>query len=68
MRLSADEAYEKYADRVFAAAFSVCRDRADADDVTQDTFLRYMDREREYESEEHLKAWLLRVAVNRAGT
>ena len=66
MRLSADKAYEKYADRVFAAAFSVCRDRADADDVTQDTFLRYMAREREYESEEHVKAWLLRVAVNRA--
>ena len=66
MRLSADEAYKKYADRVFAAAFSVCRDRADADDVTQDTFLRYMAREREYESEEHVKAWLLRVAVNRA--
>ena len=35
MRLSADKAYEKYADRVFAAAFSVCRDRADADDVTR---------------------------------
>lgn len=66
MRLSAAEAYEKYADRVFAAAFAVCRDRADADDVTQDTFMRYIARGQQYESEEHLKAWLLRVAVNRA--
>lgn len=66
MRLSADQAYEQYADRVFAAAFAVCRDRADADDVTQDTFMRYMTREQDFQSEEHLKAWLLRVAVNRA--
>ena len=66
MRLSAAEAYEKYADRVFAAAFSECRDRADADDVTQDTFMRYLDRDQDYRDEEHLKAWLLRVAVNRA--
>ena len=66
MRLTAGEAYEKYADRVFAAAFAVCRDRADADDVTQDTFMRYMTHGQDYESEEHVKAWLLRVAVNRA--
>ena len=66
MRLAADQAYEKYADRVFAAAFAVCRDRADALDVTQDTFVRYMTREQDYQSEEHVKAWLLRVAVNRA--
>ncbi len=66
MRLTAEEAYAKYADRVFAAAFAVCRDRADADDVTQDTFVRYMAQDREYDCEEHVKAWLLRVAVNRA--
>ncbi len=66
MRLSAAEAYEKYADRVFGLAFSVCRDRADADDVTQDTFMRYLDRDQDYRDEDHLRAWLLRVAVNRA--
>ena len=66
MRLSADQAYAKYADRVFAAAFSVCRDRADADDVTQDTFMRYLTHGQDFRSEEHVKAWLLRVAVNRA--
>lgn len=66
MRLSAGEAYEKYADRVFAAAFAVCRDRADADDVTQDTFMRYLTHGQDFRSEEHVKAWLLRVAVNRA--
>ena len=66
MRLSVEEEYRRYADRVFAAAFSVCRNRADADDVVQDTFLKYYTRDQAYESEEHLRAWLLRVAINRA--
>ena len=42
------------------------RDPADADDATQDTFLRYHTRNDDFESEAHLKAWLLRVAINRA--
>ena len=66
MRLQTDEAFRRYGSRVFSAAFSVCRDPTDADDVTQDTFLRYHTRADEFESEEHLKAWLLRVAINRA--
>jgi len=66
MKLPVELAYAQYADRVFAAAFSVCRNQADADDVTQDTFLRYCTQRRDYENEDHIRAWLLRVAINRA--
>lgn len=66
MRLSTQEAFRKYADRVFAAAFHICRSREDADDVVQDTFLKYHAMQLEYDSEEHLKAWLLRTAINRS--
>ncbi len=66
MRLETDEAFQRYADRVYASAFSVTRNPTDADDVTQDTFLRYHTRNDDFESEAHLKAWLLRVAINRA--
>lgn len=66
MRLSVDETFQKYGDRVFSAAFSVCRNRADADDVTQDVFLKYHTTDMDYESEEHIRAWLIRVAINRA--
>lgn len=52
--------------RVFAAAYSLLKNREDAEDVVQDTFLRYFSDETQFESEEHLRAWLLRVAVNRA--
>ncbi len=66
MRRSVDEAFQKYGDRVFSAAFSICRCREDADDVVQDTFLKYYLQNRDYIDDTHLKAWLLRVAVNRA--
>lgn len=66
MRLSVDEAFQKYGDRIFSAAFSVCRNRADADDVVQDTLIRYYSLDKEFENEAHLKAWLIRVSVNRA--
>ncbi len=66
MRLSVDDVFQKYGDRIFTAAFSVCRSRADADDVVQDTLIRYYSLNKDFESEPHLKAWLLRVAINRA--
>lgn len=66
MKLSADEAFNQYADRVFAAAFSVCKNQADADDAVQDTFIKYQTTKTDFADETHLKAWLLRVAINRA--
>ena len=66
MRLTVEDAFQKYGDRVFSAAFSICRNQEDADDVVQDTFLRYHIKNLQYMDENHLKAWLLRVAINRA--
>lgn len=66
MRLSVEEAFQRYGDRVFSAAFSICRNREDADDAVQDTFMKYYSKNADYIDEAHLKAWLLRVAINRA--
>lgn len=66
MKLSVDEAYRLYADRVFAAAFSICRSQADADDVTQETFIKYHTSSPDFLDSDHIRAWLLRVAINRA--
>ena len=40
-------------------------DAADAEDVVQDVFEKLLHYNGIFESEEHLKAWLLRVAINR---
>lgn len=53
-----------YSDMVYGVAMRYVRNRTDADDVYADVFYRYFRRERSFESEEHRKAWLLRVTVN----
>ena len=66
MKLPAEEAFRLFGDRVFSAAFSVTGNREDADDAVQDAFLKYCTGNRDYTNEAHIKAWLLRVAINRA--
>ena len=58
--------YQTHADRLFAIAFTVCQNREDAEDAVQDTLIRYCGVRKDFESEEHIKAWLIRVVINRA--
>ena len=55
---------EKYMDRVYRAALSACKNPSDAQDVVQNTFLKLLYVKRAFRDEEHLRRWLLRVAVN----
>lgn len=58
------EYVEKYFDMVHRLALSQTRNQDYADDIVQDVFLRYIKTDTEFKSEEHVKAWLLRVTVN----
>lgn len=58
------ETVRKYSDMVYKLALSRTKNKADADDVFQEVFLRYMKNIDKIEDEEHLKAWLIRVTVN----
>ena len=64
MRLETQTLAEQYRDRLFAAAFQVCGNAADAEDAAQEALLRYHLSDKEFENQEHIRAWLLRVAVN----
>lgn len=64
MRFRPEEIFEKYKDRVFAIGFSYFRNSIDADDIVQETFYKLYRSGGEFESEEHLRNWLIRVAVN----
>ncbi len=57
---------EKYKDNLYSIAFNICRNATDADDVVQDTFLAYHTTEKQFDSEQHIRAWLIRVAINKA--
>lgn len=63
-----DSLYEKVilrnSEMVYRLAYSLVRTRADADDIYQEVFLRYMQKEPIFESAEHEKAWFLRVTIN----
>jgi RNA polymerase sigma factor (sigma-70 family) len=66
MRLSAEYLVQQYQENLYLASFSICRNQQDAEDVVQDTFLKYLHTSKDFESEEHIKAWLIRVAVNKS--
>lgn len=55
---------EKYFNMVYKLALAQTKDISHAEDVTSDVFLRYMQSEKVFESEEHIKAWLIRVTIN----
>ena len=66
MRIALSEVVERYQRNIYVAAYAIVRNSDDANDVVQDTFLQYYTKIRQFESEEHIKAWLLRGAINKA--
>lgn len=66
MRRSVQELFEKYQDNLYIIAFNVCKNAEDAKDVVQDTFMQYYLTKKEFDNEQHIRAWLIRVAINKA--
>lgn len=63
-RYTYDEIADKYIDTIYRLAFSRTKSQQYAEDITQDVFVKLMSANKKFESEEHLKAWLLRVTIN----
>ena len=53
-----------YSDMVYRLALSQLKNKADAEDVFQEVFVRYIKSEKTFENDEHIKAWLIRVTLN----
>ena len=58
-------AMDAWGDTVYRVALAQTGSPSDADDVYQDVFMRLLEHTASFESDEHLKAWLLRVTINR---
>ncbi len=54
----------RYEKLVYRLAFQQMGNRSDADDIYQEVFLRLVRHAAKIKSEEHLKAWLIRVTLN----
>ena len=55
---------EKYMDTIYRVAYSWTKNSDDANDVTQDVLIQLYKTTKEFESDSHLKNWLIRVTVN----
>lgn len=66
MREPVQKLIEQYRNNLYSIAFHICQNPEDAEDVVQDTFLKYYTTSKEFENSEHIRAWLIRVAINKA--
>ena len=56
--------YNRQVSTVYRVCYSYLGNRADAEDATQNVFLRLLRSGASFESGEHEKAWLIRVSAN----
>lgn len=54
----------KYIDTVFRVALNFLKNKADAEDITQTVFLKLYREPKPFDSEAHIKHWLIRVTLN----
>lgn len=60
----ANQAIDRYADLVRRVCMIHLKNHADTEDIFQTVFLKYVTGTMEFESEEHEKAWFIRVTIN----
>jgi RNA polymerase sigma-70 factor (ECF subfamily) len=55
---------ERYKRQIYSVTYSMTRNHADADDLSQDTFIRAYENLRRFNLGTNLRSWLCRIAVN----
>lgn len=55
---------DQYGNSILRLAYSYLHNESDAEEVLQDTMIRFLQKAPSFESEQHQKAWLLKVAAN----
>ena len=55
---------KKYMDMVFRLALHYTKSRSESDDITQEVLLKLYRADKAFESEDHVRHWLIRVTVN----
>ena len=55
---------EEYADMVYRIALTRCQSVENAEDIFQEVFMKFSEKNIKFESKEHEKSWLIRVTIN----
>lgn len=53
-----------YADTILRVSYTYLHSTADAEDIAQEVFLKLLERKSDFESPDHERAWVIRVAIN----
>ena len=56
--------YEKFVDTVYKVCFMMLKNASETEDATQNVFIKFMRDSKEFETDEHIKAWLIVTAQN----
>lgn len=59
-----EDCFREYYALLFRVAFAEVKTHADAEDIMQETFIRLLKYQPQFESKEHEKAWLIRATLN----
>ena len=54
----------RYIDTVYRVALNYIKSPSDADDITQNVFLKLLQEKKPFADDDHVKHWLIRVTVN----
>lgn len=61
-----EDAVKKYTNTILNVAYTYVKNTHDAEDITQDVFVSLYRNIWKLKSEEHIKAWLIRVTINKS--
>ena len=56
--------YDKYSALIYRLAFQYTLNKATAEDITQDVFIKLFVNNKRFANDEHEKAWIIRVTIN----
>lgn len=59
-----EELVEEYSDMVMQIAYQNSFNKSDAEDITQEVFIKLINNLEKLETKEHIKSWLIRVTIN----
>lgn len=60
-----NQAINMYSKNCVKVAFSYLKNISEAEDITQEVFLILFKSDKKFNNEQHLKAWLIRVTINK---
>lgn len=64
MKNEINEIIDKYAKMIYRIAYIYLKSKVDAEDITQEVFLKCMMYKKTFKDEEHIKNWLIKVTVH----